>query len=303
MEKSLLVRVPNWVGDVVMALPALQAMMNSGLHLEIYGKPWVQSLCAGMSFSFTPMEKTWATCKHMQANNAKKALLLTNSFSSAWLAFWAGKATIGYQSDLRRFLMTASLEKTHQHEVLSFWTLASFAMHYWYPHLLWPDRPPERISLPLCENAKQRIDTLLQSKGLTAPFWVLCPFAHGKGKEGASKIWPSWPLLSKYLSLQKHSLIVCPGRGEEALCAQLVPEAVVLSGLNLADYAALLAKAEQVIANDSGPMHMAAACDVPTLGLFGVSSPELSSPWGASYLGTLGQWPSLDAVIEKLAVK
>ncbi len=52
-------------------------------------------------------------------------------------------------------------------------------------------------------------------------------------------------------------LVVCPNTKEEMLCSQLVPDAVVLPGLNLAQYAAVLQKASGVIANDSGPMHLA----------------------------------------------
>ncbi len=47
--------------------------------------------------------------------------------------------------------------------------------------------------------------------------------------------------------------------------------------------AALLAVADGVVTNDSGPMHLAAALGVPTVGLFGPTSPELGfSPRGES---------------------
>src|SRR5690606_37800285 len=45
--------------------------------------------------------------------------------------------------------------------------------------------------------------------------------------------------------------------------------------------AACLARCDFYIGNDSGLMHLAAACGVPTFGLFGPSYPHIYAPWGA----------------------
>jgi heptosyltransferase-2 len=128
---------------------------------------------------------------------------------------------------------------------------------------------------------------------------VLCPFAHGTGKNNVSKIWPHWCALSRELS-QDHTLIVCPGKNEEHLCAELVPEATVIADLNLSEYAALLSMSQGVIANDSGPMHLASAVGAKTLGIFGVSEPKRTSPWGGDSIGDQNGWPTLLQVQDKI---
>jgi heptosyltransferase-2 len=92
--------------------------------------------------------------------------------------------------------------------------------------------------------------------------------------------------------------VVCPGPGEEAACAAQVPAAQPLPGLGLGAYAAVLAGARVVVANDSGPMHLAAAVDAPVVGVFGVSDPARTRPWSpqAEAVGAPPRWPALDAV-------
>lgn len=298
INASLIVRLPNWVGDVVMALPALQAMHHLGIELVLYGKPWAHDLLAGTGIPFFPVAKGfWEPTKKMAARtSSEKVLLLTNSFSSALVARLAGKVAIGYKTDNRQLLLKASITKQPaQHEVHYFWDIARFASQYWFPTLPWPEKIPNKITLPLSSNAIVTATQALQKAKINKPFWVLCPFAHGRGKDGKSKMWPQWRELSA--KLHQHQLVVCPGKNEEVLCSELVPEATVLSGLNLGEYAAVLASAEKVIANDSGPMHIAAAVGANTLGIFGVTEPERTRPWGANYIGSLGHWPDISEVI------
>src|SRR5262249_39796058 len=83
---------------------------------------------------------------------------------------------------------------------------------------------------------------------------------------------------------------------EEQECEKFL-NATVLPGLSLGAYAAILAGAEAVIANDSGPMHLAAAVGVPVLGIFGVSDPSRTRPWGGGFAGGPSSWPSLNTVL------
>jgi len=298
---SLIVRLPNWVGDVVMALPALQTMHEMGIELFLLGKPWAIDLLAALDMNILSLTSNfWQTRKKIAAIvNTDKALLLTNSFSSALLTFLAGKAPIGYKTDSRQVLLKSSLSKQHAlHEVQYFWNIAQFASQYWYPSLKWLKRTPDKITLPLCPVATASAKQRLFDANIEKSFWVLCPFAHGTGKDGKSKIWPHWPELSSLLKQQ--NIVVCPGKNEEAMCSGLAPGATVLSGLNLSEYAAILASADFVIANDSGPMHIAAAVGANTLGIFGASDPNRSRPWGANYIGELGRWPTVSEVQNKL---
>jgi heptosyltransferase-2 len=296
-KATLIVRLPNWVGDVVMALPALQAMQQSGIELFLHGKPWASDLLAATGMSILPLSKSfWQTTKLLAgAKSSDKALLLTNNFSSALMTRLAGITTVGYKTYNRGLLLKTSITKQPaQHEVQYFWDIARFASQYWFPTLQWPKKIPSRVTLPLSPAFIAAAKQILHQAKIDKPFWVLCPFAHGTGKDGKSKMWPHWRELSAKL---QHQLVVCPGKSEEKLCAELVPEATILPGLNLGEYAAVLAAAERVIANDSGPMHIAAAVGSNTLGIFGVTDPHRTQPWGADYIGSIGHWPSVFEVM------
>ena len=264
MSTSLIVRLPNWVGDVIMAMPALNAMHEMGIDLHLIGKPWAKDLLSGTNWPVITIEKSaLKTSRKLHRMHINKVLLLTN------------------------------IEISHeQHEVERLWEIARFASSYWFPQMSWPDNFPTQLKLDLSTSATAHANQALERAGIKKPFWVLCPFAHGTGKNGQSKIWPYWRDFSKRLA-ENHQLVVCPGKTEESMCADLVPEATVLTGLNLSDYAGVLSLAQRVIANDSGPMHISAAVGSNTLGLFGVTDPQRTSPWGADWVGKPGHWPSL----------
>lgn len=300
LSHTLIVRLPNWVGDVVMALPALQALQQSGIRLQLIGKPWIKDLFAGTEFDLIPLPQGfWQSTKILKQLDGKKMLLMTNSFSSAWMARLAGKKIIGYRSDGRSFLLHAGInKKAKQHEVQYFWDISRLTLETWFHGLEWPKEIPEKLSLPLCMTTQSLIKNKLVQANIHAPFWVLCPFAHGKNKQGQSKIWPYWGELIQHLSSKV--LLVCPGKNEASLCAPWRQNVTILSDLNLQEYAAVLSLADRVIANDSGPMHLAAAVGVKTLGIFGVSDPYRTRPWGCDDLGGKDEWPSLETVLNCL---
>ena len=298
---ALIVRLPNWVGDVIMALPALQVMQQSGIELHLLGKPWIADLLAATNLPLHALTNNfWQSTKIMaNISNTNKSLLLTNSLSSALMARFSGKMAIGYKTHRRQWLLKTAAPKTPGlHEIQYLWDISKIACQYWFPHLNWSKYPPTKITLPLDPLAIINANQRLIEAHVTEPFWVICPFAHGTGRDGKSKIWPHWRSLSAHL--KPHQLIVCPGKNEESLCAKLVPEATVLPGLNLSEYAAVLAQAEYVIANDSGPMHIASAVGASTLAIFGVSDPQRTGPWGNAFIGSQNHWPTLKEVVERI---
>lgn len=104
------------------------------------------------------------------------------------------------------------------------------------------------------------------------PFFVLCP--------GASEAIRRWPtekfasLADRIFSATGMTGVVCGSKDEAQLsrdlCSQVQGPVVNLTGkLNLAELAALFANASLVVANESGPFHVAAASGVPTLCILG----------------------------------
>src|SRR5262249_15347648 len=92
---------------------------------------------------------------------------------------------------------------------------------------------------------------------------------------------------------QRQIVVICPGPDEVDRCQSYAEHAIVLPGIPLGVYAALMARAQAVVANDSGPMHMASAVGAPVLGIFGVGDPARTAPWGGHFIGGVGSWPTL----------
>jgi heptosyltransferase II len=283
--RELIVRLPNWVGDVIMCLPALKLLHQQGIKLIVVGKPWIHDLLKDM-----PYEKhTFKDSASLNKIPSSQILLFTNSFSSALKARLAGKKSLGYANDGRRLLLKKSIPKPQNiHETLIFSHLAQQALVYFFgitpPQLTADDLKPELI-----------IDTRTSLPYTKKPYIVLCPFAHGTTRDKKSKKWPQWQALATEIG---HSNpIICPGPNEIAEAQTHFPNTKAIQDLSLHEYAIVLANAKLVIANDSGPMHIAAALNTPTIGLFGVSDPKRTGPKAAIILGTDKQWPNLEMVL------
>lgn len=295
----LIIRLPNWVGDVVMTLPSLQALHFAGFDLQLFGQRWAVDLLRDFPAKLVHIPNSLLAARTaLSHNHAKDALLFTNNFSSALVMRLAGKRPIGYKNNIRSFLLKNTMTKPrHLHEVEYFWNIAHLAASTWLPDAFWPQSIPNKIILPVSPASKANVEEKLKQEAIVTPFIVLCPSATGTAKNGIPKIWPYWSNLSKTLNEQGLVHVVCPGPFEEERCRQLTPQAKFITGLNLSELAALLSLADFVLANDSGPMHLAAAVDANVLGIFGATDPHRTYPWGANYIGELGRWPSIDEVL------
>lgn len=296
---ACLVRLPNWVGDVVMTIPALTALQEANFDLHLFGKPWILHLFAATDWrlSIYP-QKLWQAKRLLAQFSVKPLLLFPNSLSSALVAKLAGKMSVGYATDGRQWLLNKSIAKPQAlHEIIYFWNLAKATAEHFSDTVTWPEQLPDKIHLPIANTYQKHADYLLKQVGVENDYWVFCPAAVGTGTKGQSKIWPHWRALCIEMQKQGKVIVACPGPDEDMTVSRLLPNVILLSNLNLGEYAAVLAKATAVVANDSGPMHLAAAVGSSVLGLFGVSDPQRVRPWGSEYLGKQGQWPKVDEVL------
>lgn len=300
------VRLPNWVGDVCMALPAIAALRAAGREPVLFGKRWAGDLLAGMAYRVETLPSGLrAQARAVAASGAREGVLFTNSFGSAF-AFWLGgvKAT-GYRNDLRSWLLGRALPWPRSgHEVESFWRLSLAHVDVDVDvdgnarSVGEGQTPPSALGLRVHQRHRDEAASALTAAGVSGPYTVLCPLAVGQ-TDGKAKIWPSFPLLCRGLLEAREPVVACPGPGEEQACASALPGAVMLPRLGLGAYAAVLSGSRRVIANDSGPMHLAAAVGAPVLGVFGVSDPGRTSPWSdlASVCGGSQGWPALREVV------
>ena len=297
-QNTLLVRLPNWVGDVVMAVPTLLQLQRSGFALHAVSRGWAKDLLSGMSITLYPLAKTiWQQRGTIRAIAADYGLLFPNSLSSGLAMGLAGVRAVGFRGNCRSLLLHKSLRRPENlHEVEYFWHLGAAAHELWGDRSTdWPATPPAALGLPL--NASHRAEA---AKALTAydvhgAYVVCCPLAVGT-TQGVSRIWPHFADLCKFLISEGHHVIACPGPGEEETCRRSLPGATIVPKLSLGAYAAVMEGAERVVANNSGPMHLAAAVGAPVLGIFGVGDVARTRPWGGQYVGGSGSWPDLAEV-------
>ena len=128
---KILVRAPNWVGDAVMAIPALTAIRNSRAEAEIsiLARPPVADLFSGQPFADRIIEfehkgkhKGWlgreSLIRQLRGEKFDCAILLQNAFEAAWLAWRAGiPERIGYARDARGVLLTRAVSVPQYGEI------------------------------------------------------------------------------------------------------------------------------------------------------------------------------------------
>ena len=116
----IVVRVPNWIGDVMFALPALESLKANypGAEIRLAGAPWVSDLLAGETWGehvlpigpAKGLRGLRAAARGLRAERFDLGLLLTNSFGSAALFALAKiPGRWGYRRDGRGFLLTKGL--------------------------------------------------------------------------------------------------------------------------------------------------------------------------------------------------
>jgi heptosyltransferase-2 len=114
---KIAVRAPNWIGDSVLALPAVAALHENFPEAEIWicGQEWIKDLFLPLDYikgvislkNSSTLKGLLQEAKILKKHKFDLGLLLTNSFSSALLFYMAKiKKRWGYNRDFRRFLLT-----------------------------------------------------------------------------------------------------------------------------------------------------------------------------------------------------
>lgn len=310
MTTPILIRLPNYVGDTVLALPAINHLVDHGFRPVLVGKRWAADLLSawqGDGWQVHPYPARLREriallrqLRHEHAISRECALLIPNSFSSAIEARLAGFAATGYRADARGWLLRRGLTKAAgRHEMDAFLDLAFAVTGTSMPAQPVGATPsPMRTYYRLDAAQAALADERLRAAGVVGPFVAVCPFAGGKF-EGQSKLWPGFPDLVRRLSAHG-PVVICPGNAdEEAIAQNQYSGATILKGIGLAALAALLARARCVVANDTGPGHLAAAVGARLISVQGPGSRDKYYPRGPSVQLACepGRWPDVNAVM------
>lgn len=304
----LVVRLRNWVGDVVLAVPMLQRLADAGYALHLVGKPWAHDLLAGHGWPVHTLPQHLgeriALLKRLRQTAALRtrgvgptgldALCLPDSFSSALEFRLAGLRALGHAWEGRRWLLGRAVTRaTQAHELVVYWRLGDALLGQ-------PAPLPARIGLRLSDEHHAQARALRQTHGIDQGALFICPFAGGTW-DGQDKTWPDFArVVQQDLPALGRTIVVCPGAGEETVQArERFPNARLLPNVPLGPYAALLQQAGALLSNDTGPAHLAAAVGCPVVTVMGPSDPTRWHPWGPQtrVLGGNGPWPSAAAVL------
>ncbi len=316
MLKPICVRLPNWVGDACMTLPALQLLRAAGHRYVLVGKPWARDLLAGLEpahfialqGSLSENRRELRQQLQQLASRAPiappgrwRGVTFPDSFSSALLFRLAGVQAAGFRDDGRSLLLRWPIQKPRRplHVVESYFYLVRTALQRWGHNHDLPLAPAPSLDLPLLPAHEQAAQSVRRQAGLDEKRFVLIsPTATGL-HQGRIKTWSHYDELATSLKAEGWPVVMCPPPQEIDVAKAAAPHAQVLPSLPLGAYAALARQSALVICNDSGSSHVAAAAGAPLLTLFGVTNPERTRPWSptASCLGREGQWPSLEEVL------
>jgi ADP-heptose:LPS heptosyltransferase len=306
-RRPLIVRLRNWVGDVTLAVPTLCRLEAAGYALQLIGKGWARDLLAGHGWAVHALPKTMgeriALLRRLKAEaqaadagftGRLNALCLPDSLSSALEFRLAGLRALGHAHEGRSPLLARALPLPRTlHALQVYWQMADA--------LLGAEAPlPDSVGLRVSDAHREQAQALRAAHGIAPDSIFICPFAGGTWAQ-QDKTWPAFPAFAaQVLPGLGRRVVVCPGPGEEAVAQEHFASATVLNGVGLGTYAALLQDAALMVANDTGPGHMAAAVGTPLVSVLGPSDPTLWRAWGPAVqlVQGAGGWPETEAVTQ-----
>jgi len=287
LSSHSLIIAPQWIGDAVMTEPLLRRLHARGERLTVGALPWVAPVYRAMpqvreviEFPFAhgglQLKARRALAKRI-AGQFDAAYVLPNSLKSALLPLLAGiPKRIGYLGEARIGLLTHRLKnplKGKRPPMVAFYSALSGETNL-------------EVDRPVLQMPDLEVTQALAELGLQRGTYVV--FAPG-AEYGPAKRWPSAHFSALAQSLDVPVVLLGSGK-EAALCEEIAaPVNAIQQGkcLNFAGKTTLvqalcaIAAARQVVSNDSGLMHVAAAFGVPQVAIFGSSSPLHTPPLSA----------------------
>lgn len=286
--RTIALFLPNWIGDVVMATPAIRGVRARFPHARLLavGKPYVADTVAGSPWfdDFIPFDKSGPrhrrfrfVLNRLADEKLDAAVLFPNSFRPALLARLAGaRRIVGFARYFRDALLTDRLYAARDRN-------GGFKPT---PVIDDYNRLVERLGVP-APGHRMELFTTPTDEAAAETFWL----KHGLnrvnrviglnpgGAFGASKHWPTerFAAVARRFAEQRSTAVVVlcgPSEREDSARiaeqsgrANVIPLGDTLLSLGLTK--ALVRRLSLLVTTDSGPRHFAAAFDVPVVSLFG----------------------------------
>ena len=285
--------LPNWLGDLVMATPALRAIRHHfGASVRLVGilRPNLAGLLAGTNWldeqwPFDPRAKDRqigqrSLVRRMRRRRFDLVLLFPNSLRTAILA-WRGRARerIGYVADWRGRLLTGKVYPRRENGRVA----AVPLVDYYLALSEAAGCPPESRRLELvCTKAEEEVaESIWRKLGLRTDGRVIA--LNSSGAYGEAKLWPEkhfGELARRVADQADHDVLVICGPDERGIARRIARQArhprvfsLADQRLGLATSKACIRRSRLIVSTDSGPRHVAAAFGKPVITLFGPTMP------------------------------
>lgn len=298
-DERLVVRAPNHLGEIVLALPALGRLARreaeAGAEPPLVQVPaWLRPLLelAGLRVELVSLPGRRAllrgalAVRRAAAGRSLRAITLTPSFSSALGLRLAGVRSLrGTATDARTWLLTDPVDRAPLlagHRVNEFLALCGFETED-------PPEPPRLVGAGV-----ERADAAWEDTAAAAAVHGAAGTMEGPvlgmfpGANGPARRWPPERFgdLAARLGRTGTVTLVLGGPGDAAVTAAVAgrggDRALDLGGrTSLPGLAGALRSCDLLVTNDTGPMHLAAALGTPVLALEGPADLTQTRPLGS----------------------
>lgn len=298
---KILIRSPNWVGDVVMATPAFRLIRSHfpDSRISILLKPYVKLILKDSPWfdefieygsGIKPLGKGccryWKLLNNLKNEQFDLGFVLPNSLSSAFMFWYAGvKKRVGYLRDSRGWMLTDGLDRKRENGKFLPTYMADYYLELCYRmgcskssnnlELFFSNEDEERLNVVLSKyNIPENRKTVLINPGAAY---------------GSSKCWTINGFAETVDGLNERfdcNIILVSGKNEIDL-ANSIEKQCKSNIYNLANenitldlLKPLIKKSSLLLTVDSGPRHFAVAFKIPTVVLMGPTDPRYTvTPW------------------------
>jgi heptosyltransferase-2 len=284
----LVIIAPNWLGDAVMALRALESVRAAlpAAHITIAAigsiAPMFDEGTSAAPDAVLPIGDRAKEAELLAAGNFDTALLLPNSFRSAWDARRAGIGERwGVSAQLRGMLLTRAVARPRGkvHHSVSYLALVRD---------LGIDVRESLPRMSVRANTAARVEALFSKYGVDAS-GRLVGFAPGAAY-GHAKRWPPARVAQviERVVRERHATCVLIGAAGDRDAGREIESALprgtrvvnLIAQTDMRQLIGVLARCTAFVSNDSGAMHLAAALGVHVAAIFGPTDERVTSPLG-----------------------
>lgn len=278
--RRVFVRLPNWLGDLLMSRPLLHALRAAvpGGRIAVTGTAPSRLLERESVWdAWEPWPPAARERSDLWRERYDAAVVLPPSFSSAWTLPRGIPVRVGFAADGRSPLLTRAIRRPARGDL----HLSDEYMRLGEPLGAGPVAVPALSALEQeRDQARERLRGLQWGE---RPYAVLGPGA----SYGPAKRWipERFVELGRRFTARGLGVLVC-GAAEDRGIAEPIAAAIGSNARSLAgrtmlgEQLALCAAARVTVSNDSGLAHLAAAADAPTVVIFGSTSSAWTAPRG-----------------------